>query len=186
MNLLDIVIIALCLGFALYGIVQGVVRQLFSWGGIILGHVAGVKYYETAQQRLNLDFPHGEIVAYLLTFLGIYLAFRLVGLLIERWVRGSELSGTDRAAGMLAGFVKGALLSVLLVFVLAIMLPRDTGLLRKSKLAPKAMVAATWVAKIFPEKIRDAFREKTGDAKPLSGGEDGLPAAPQPKNRPGK
>ncbi|MGA7104947.1 MAG: CvpA family protein, partial [Candidatus Deferrimicrobiaceae bacterium] len=109
--------------------------------------------------------------------------FRLVGLLIERWVRGSELSGTDRAAGMLAGFVKGALLSVLLVFVLVILLPRDTGLLRKSTLAPRAMVAATWVAKIFPEKIRDAFREKTGDAKPLSGGGDGSPAAPQPKNR---
>jgi len=185
-NLLDIAIIALCLGFALYGIVQGVVRQLFSWGGLILGHIAGVKYYETAQQRLNLDFPHGEIVAYLLTFLGIYLAFRLVGLLVERWVRGSELSGTDRAAGMLAGFVKGALLSVLLVFMLVILLPRDTGLLRKSTLAPRAMVAANWVAKIFPEKIRDAFREKTGDAKPLSGGGDGSPAAPQPKNLPRK
>ena len=186
MNLLDIVIIALCLGFAVYGIVQGVVRQLFSWTGLLLGHVVGVKYYETAQERFQFDFPHGEIVAYLLIFLGIYLAIRLVGLLIERWVRGSELSGTDRAAGMLAGFVKGALFSVLIVFVLVILLPRDTGLLRKSTLAPRAMVAATWVAKIFPEKIRDAFREKTGDSPPLSGGGDGSPAAPQPKNRPRK
>jgi len=170
----------------MYGIVQGVVRQLFSWTGIILGHVAGVKYYEAAQQRLNLDFPHAEIVAYLLIFIGIYLVFRLVGLFIEQWVRGSELSGTDRAAGMLAGFVKGALLSVLLVFVLVILLPRDTGLLRKSTLAPRAMVAANWVAKIFPEKIRDTFQAKTGDAKPLSGGEGRSPAAPQPKKRPRK
>jgi len=185
-NFLDVAIIALCLGFALYGIVQGVVRQLFSWGGLILGHIAGVKYYEIAQRRLHLDFLHGEIVAYLLTFIGVYLAFRLVGLLIERWVRGSELSGTDRAAGMLAGFVKGALLSILLVFVLVILLPRDTGLLRESTLAPRAMVAATWVAKIFPEKIRDAFREKTGDHPPPSGKEDALPAAPQPKNLPRK
>jgi membrane protein required for colicin V production len=185
-NLLDIAIIALCLGFALYGIVQGVVRQLFSWGGLILGHIAGVKYYDTAQQRLHLDFPHGEIVAYLLTFLATYLACRLVGLLIERWVRGSELSGTDRAAGMLAGFVKGALLSILLVFVLVILLPRDTGLLRQSTLAPRAMVAATWVAKIFPEKIRDAFREKTGEPPPPPGKKDALPAAPQPKNLPRK
>lgn len=170
----------------MYGIVQGVVRQLFSWGGLILGHIAGVKYYEIAQRRLQLDFPHGEIVAYLLTFLAIYLAFRLVGLLIERWVRGSELSGTDRAAGMLAGFVKGVFLSILLVFVLVILLPRDTRLLRESTLAPRAMVAVTWVAKIFPEKIRDAFREKTGDHPLPSGKEAPLPAAPQPKNRPGK
>jgi membrane protein required for colicin V production len=185
-NLLDFAIIALCLGFALYGIVQGVVRQLFSWGGILLGHVAGVQYFETAQKRLSLNFPHGEIVAYLLIFLGVYLAFRLVGLLIERLVRGSELSGADRAAGMLAGLVKGALLSILLVFVLVVLLPRDTGLLRESTLAPRAMVAATWVAKVFPQKIRDAFREKTGEPPPPSGKEDELPTAPQPKNRPRK
>ena len=183
MNLLDIVIICLCLGFSVYGIVQGVVRQLFSWTGLLLGHVAGVKYYETAQEHLRLDFPHAEIVAYLLIFLGIYFAIRLVGLLIERWVRGSELSGTDRAAGMLAGFVKGALLSVLLVFVLVILLPRDTELLRKSRLAPRAMVAARWAQRVFPKKIRDAFGEKAGDYPPLSGGKDRSPAVTRPKNR---
>lgn len=186
MNLLDIAIIALCIGFALYGIIQGVVRQLFSWTGLLLGHVAGAKYYETAQQRLYLDFPHGDIVAYLLTFLGIYIAFRLVGLLIERWIRGSELSGTDRAAGMVAGFVKGTVLSVLLVFVLVILLPADTKLLREAKLAPRAMMAATWMQRIFPEKIRDAFQEKVVDFSPPSGDGEGSSQAAQPKNRPRK
>jgi len=185
-NLLDIAIIALCLGFAVYGIFQGMVRQLFSWGGLILGHIAGVRYYETVQEYLRLDFPHAEIVAYLLVFLGVYVIVRLAGLIVERVVRRSELSGADRAAGMVAGFAKGALLSVLLVFVLVILLPKDTAFLRESTLAPRAMVAVTWVAKIFPEKIRDAFREKTGDHPPPSGKEDALPAAPQPKNPPGK
>ena len=183
MNLLDVAIIALCLGFALYGIVQGVVRQLFSWGGLILGHIAGVKYYEIAQRRLHLDFPHGEIVAYLLTFLGVYLAFRLVGLLVERWVRGSELSGTDRAAGMLAGFVKGALLSVLLVFVLVILLPKDTAFLRQSTLAPTAMEAARWLEKLFPEKIREGFREKIREIPSLPDVKDVPDLTLQPKNR---
>jgi membrane protein required for colicin V production len=184
-NLLDVVIVSLCLFFAVYGIVQGVVGLMFSWAGLLLAHVAGVKYYETAQERLHPDFPHGEIVAYLLTFLGIYLAFRLVGLLIERWVRGSELSGTERAAGMLAGFVKGALLSVLLVFVLVIILPRGTALVRESKLAPQAMVAATWAQRIFPVKIRDAFRKKTGDYLPLSGGGAGRALSLNRKTGPG-
>lgn len=183
MNLLDIIIAVLCLGFAVYGIFQGVVRQLFSWGGLLLGHVAGVKYYATAQEHLRLDFPHADVVAYLLTFLAVYLAFRLAGLLVERWVRGSELSATDRAAGMIAGFGKGALLSVLLVFVLVILLPRDTALLRESKLVPKAMVAARWVQRVFPEGIRDAFRKKAGDFPSSDGGKNGSPADPQPKNR---
>jgi membrane protein required for colicin V production len=183
-NLLDVAIAGLCIGFAVYGIVQGVVRQLFSWGGLILGHIVGVKFYTTAQEQLRLDFPHGDVVAYLLIFVAIYLLFRLVGLFVERWVRGSELSGTDRFAGMLTGFVKGALLSVLLVFVLVILLPRDTSLLRESELAPRAMVAARWVQKVFPEKIRTAFREKAGGISPsLRDGKKDPAAGAQPKNR---
>lgn len=184
MNLLDIVIAALCIGFAVYGSLQGVVRQLFSWTGLIFGHLVGVKFYATVQEQLRLDFPHGDIVSYLLTFVAVYLVFRLVGLLIERWVRGSELSGTDRFAGMLAGVMKGALLSVLLVFVLVILLPRDTSLLRESKLAPRAMVAAKWVQKVFPERISNAFREKAGGIPSSSRGAKQDPAAGvQPKNR---
>lgn len=186
MNLLDIAIIALCLGFAVYGIFQGMVRQLFSWGGLILGHIAGVRYYETVQEYLRLDFSHAEIVAYLLTFLGVYVIVRLAGLIVERVVRSSELSGADRAAGMVAGFAKGALLSVLLVFVLVIMLPKDTAFLRESMLAPTAMKAARWMEKLFPEKIREGFREKIREIPSLPAGKD-VPAAPlQPKNRPGK
>lgn len=37
MSILDIIIIALCLGLALVGIFQGVVRQVFSWGGLFWG-----------------------------------------------------------------------------------------------------------------------------------------------------
>ena len=183
MNFLDVIIVVLCLGFAVFGIFQGVVRQLFSWGGLLLGHIAGVKFYATAQTQLRLDFPHGDVAGYLLTFLGVYLIVRLVGLVIERWVRGSELSGTDRAAGMLAGFVKGALLSVLLVFVLVIILPKGTAFVRESNLAPRAMDAAKWVQKVFPETLRRAYLEKIGEIPSLPAGRD-APAPPlQPKNR---
>ncbi len=183
MSFLDIIIIALCLGFAVYGIFQGVIRQIFSWGGLILGHIGGVRYYAAVQVNLHLDFPHGEVVAYLLTFLGVYVIVRLAGLIVERVVRSSELSGTDRAAGMVAGFVKGALLSVLLVFVLVIILPKDTAFLRESTLAPTAMEAARWMEKLFPEKIREGFREKIREIPSLPAVKN-LEAAPlQPKNR---
>jgi len=182
-NFLDVIIVVLCLGFAVFGIFQGMVRQLFSWGGLLLGHIAGVKYYATAQIQLHLDFPHGDVAGYLLTFLGVYLIVRLVGLILERWVRNSELSGTDRAAGMLAGFVKGALLSVLLVFILVIILPKGTALVRESRLAPSAIAAAIWVQKVFPEAIRRAYREKIGEIPSLPAVKD-VPAPPlQPKKR---
>jgi hypothetical protein len=46
------------------------------------------------------------------------------------------------------------------------------------------MVAAKWVQKVFPEKIRSAFREKAGGVSPSSHSrnKDSV-AGSQPKNR---
>lgn len=176
MNLLDVLILALCVGFGILGIFQGLARQAFSWAGLVLGHILGVKYFPAAQDLLGLSFLHGDVVAYMLLFAGVYLCVRLVGTLVERLIRESELSGTDRFAGALAGFVKGVLLSILLVFLLVILLPRDTSLVRGSKLAPRVAVAAGWISKLFPDRIGDTFREKIGEAKRPPG----KPAGPSP------
>lgn len=169
MNLLDILILALCVGFGVLGIFQGLIRQAFSWAGLILGHIAGVNYFSAAQGLLGLSFRHGDVAAYILLFFLVYLCVRLVGTLVERLIRESKLSGTDRTAGALAGFGKGILLSILLVFLLVILLPPENSLLRESKLVPRVTVAAGWVSKLFPDRIGDAFREKMNPAKKRSG-----------------
>jgi len=166
MNLLDILILALCVGVGVLGIFQGLVRQAFSWAGLILGHILGVKYFAAVQDLFGLSFLHGDVVSYILLFAGVYLCVRLVGTLVERLIRESKLSGTDRFAGALAGFVKGIFLSILLVFLLVILLPRDTSLLRGSKMAPRVATAAGWISKLFPDRIGAAFREKIQEAAP--------------------
>lgn len=183
MNILDLVIAALCIGFAVYGIFQGIVRQAFSLGGLILGHLAGVHYGAAAQNRLSLDFSHSEVVAYVLVFVITYVLVRLGGFLVERLVRASALSGSDRFAGMVMGFAKGVLLSVLLVFLLVILLPPDAPLVARSKLAPTAVTGARVVEKVFPRRWREAFDAKAFGrvAPPASRG--GSPPASQPKNR---
>jgi membrane protein required for colicin V production len=187
MNPLDIGIAVLCAVLALLGLLQGFVRQAASWVGLILGLVAGWKYGAAAQKLLRLDFPGGAVAAYLLALLGVYVAVRLIGLLAERWVRGTKLSGADRFLGMVAGLAKGALLSVLLVFFLALLLPRDASLLTGSKISPRLMVAARWMEGAFPERIRESFREKMrGEGPPAGekgGGEGKSAPASQPKKR---
>ena len=189
MNPLDIGILALCGVLALFGLVQGFVRQVTSWAGLILGLFAGWKYGAEAQRLLRFEFTGGAVAAYLVTLLAVYIAVRLIGLLLERWVRETNLSGPDRFLGMLAGLAKGAFLSVLLVFFLILLLPRDAPLLSESKLSPHLVVAAHWMEPAFPEKIRESFREKTRAAeaeRPVGkGGREKGEAAPafQPKKR---
>lgn len=160
MNLIDILIAAFCIGFAVSGLLNGLVRQAGGWAGLILGHLAGLKFGGVVQRMLGFEFPRAETVAYLVTFLAVYIAVRVVGSMAERRVRGSNLSGADRLTGGAAGLLKGLLLSILLVFLLVSLLPKDTQYLRNSKLAPKVVIAARWMAPAFPDKVRAAFLEK--------------------------
>lgn len=166
MNLLDLILAVLIAWFAVSGIVRGLVRQLFSIGGLVAGHLLGARYYAFAQAKLGLSFQFAEVVAYVVVFLAAYLVIRLIGGLIEGRVRNSKLSGSDRLGGMAGGLVKGALLSILIVFLLVILLPRDARLLRESKAAPVAIAAGKRIAAVFPERFAQSFREKVLTGRP--------------------
>jgi membrane protein required for colicin V production len=166
MNLLDVILAILIAWFAISGIARGLVRQLFSLGGLVAGHLAGIRYYGFVQEKLGLSFQYAEVAGYAIVFLAVYLAVRLIGGLIEDRVRKSKLSGSDRLAGMAVGLVKGALLSILIVFLLVILLPRDARLLRESKAAPTAIAAGKRLAAAFPERFAESFREKVRSIHP--------------------
>jgi membrane protein required for colicin V production len=160
MNPVDIALAVLCLWFAVAGILHGLVRQLFSIGGIVAGHLLGIRFYPLAQKYLGLTFPYSEAAGYVVIFLAVLIAVRLIGGLVEGRVRGSKLSGVDRLAGMAVGLAKGVLLSVIAVFLLVVVLPKDSRVLKESKAAPAAIAAGRWLAGVFPQKIAEPFREK--------------------------
>jgi membrane protein required for colicin V production len=156
-NLLDWVMAALVAGFAVSGLLKGIVRQAFSLGGLVLGHLAGARWHGAARPLLRIDFPGGDAAAYVAVFLCVYLLVRLAGSVVEQRVRSSALSGTDRLLGGALGLVTGAALSVLLVFAASSVLPGDASLVRSSRFAPRAAQAARWAAPLLPEKVRSPF-----------------------------
>jgi len=166
MNLLDLLLAVLIAGFAVSGIARGLVRQLFALGGLVAGHLAGIRYYGFIQAQLGLSFQYAEVIGYAVVFLAAYLVVRLIGGSIEGRVRKSKLSGSDRLAGMAAGLLKGALFSILIVFLLVILLPRDARLLRESKAAPMAVAAGKRLAAAFPDRFAESFREKIRAVRP--------------------
>jgi membrane protein required for colicin V production len=181
---IDAGIAALCLGFALAGLIQGFVRQAASWAGIVLGHVLGIAFHPTVQEALAPHLRTGDAAAaYIAVFIGVYAAARLLGLLVEGWVRGSRLSGTDRFAGGLAGLAKGALAAILLVFLMSAGLPRDYEPLRRSRLAPPALTAGDHLGKVFPERIRISFRQALRLVEPPGGQEETTPSHPKKRSR---
>ena len=184
MNTLDIVIAAVCVGSAVLGVVLGPLRQISKLGGLVLGLVLAKKYSGWAQDVMRLRFVHGDAVAYVVVLVAVYVAARLVGYAVEYSLRDDKLSGSERLTGGLAGLVHGAALSVVIVFVLVALSPREASIFRESKAASPAIAAAGWAQAVFPKELCDAFRDKApgvhGGGTKI--GECATPAPPpQPK-----
>lgn len=177
MNPIDIAVVALCALFGVFGILRGLVRQVISVAGLVAGHLAGIRYYEAAVSWLNLTFQYSKVAGYAAIFLAVWLLFVLVGSFIEGRIRASKLSFMDRVGGLVVGAAKGALLAVLLVFLLVIFLPKDSEVLRESKAAPFCISAGQWLAEAFPDRFADTFREKIRAAEKRPPG----PPAPPPR-----
>ncbi len=194
MNTLDVVIGLLCLGSATLGIVMGPLRQISKLGGLVLGLVLAKRYSGWAQDVMRLRFVHGDVVAYIILLVAVYVAVRLVGYAVEYSLRGEKLSGSERLTGGLAGLVHGAALSIVVVIVLVALSPRGAAIFRESKAAPAAIAAAGWAQAIFPREVQEPFREKTRapEAAVEKKAEVAPPAPvppqppPQPKKRPRK
>ncbi len=160
MNALDVVIGLLCIGSAVLGIALGPLRQISKLAGLVLGLLLAKKYAGWAQDVMRLRFAHGEAVAYVTLLVAVYVAARLVGYTLEYSLKAEKLSGSERLTGAFAGLVHGAALSVVVVFILVAVSPREAAIFRESKAAPAAIAVGGWVQGAFPKVVRDPFREK--------------------------
>ncbi len=183
MNTLDIVIGVVCLLSMSLGIALGPLRQIAKLAGLVLGLVLATKYSGWAQDAMRLHFVHGAAVAYAVVLVAVYVAVRFVGYAVERSLKGEKLSGSERLTGGLAGLVHGAALSIVVVFILVAVSPRDASIFRESKAASPAIAVAGWAQAVFPKELRDGFREKSpGGRGGGSGiGECATPAQPPPR-----
>ncbi len=110
MNYVDLIIIlAVAIG-ALYGIIKGVICQLGSLCGFILGIVLsrlfGEEFSAILQNSFDMPTAVSDVVAHILLFVAGYVACVLVVKLIRRFVHWVTMGWIDRLAGMLFGAVK--------------------------------------------------------------------------------
>ncbi|MCL1926523.1 MAG: CvpA family protein [Syntrophorhabdaceae bacterium] len=160
MNIVDILLIVLVLFFGIFGAVRGLVRQLFAIGGLLAGHLVGIRCCSLFASVFRMHFKYAELAWYVFILLMIYIFVFILGCVVRDKVDGMKLSFMDHALGLLAGFLKGGLLVVLLVFLLVIIMPKDNKVLRESMIVPQAVAAGKLIAKGFPAHISDSFQEK--------------------------
>jgi membrane protein required for colicin V production len=114
MNLIDIVILAVLIGFALKGLFRGLVNEVASLTGLILGVWLAYRYYSflSVPIRNILHIPEhvAAFVAFMLLLIITGLIAHILGNIITTALRIVMLGSINRLGGLLIGAAEGALL----------------------------------------------------------------------------
>ena len=121
MNLVDILIWLVLAGFVYKGFSRGLIRQLCSLAGFLLGGWAAIRYhlYLADASRHLIQLPHylATILSFLFIFLLTGLLFYLLGHILTMMFRLMLLGGLNRIGGVLLGFLEGAFIICMLLYI---------------------------------------------------------------------
>lgn len=121
MTLVDILIWLVLAGFVVKGFTKGLVRQICSLAGFLVGGWAAVKYhvYLAEASRTIIHLPHylASILSFACIFLIIGLLFFLLGHLLTVMLKIVLLGGVNRIGGVALGLLEGAFIVCLCLTV---------------------------------------------------------------------
>jgi membrane protein required for colicin V production len=122
MNLVDILIWLVLAGFVAKGFSKGLVRQICSLAGFLVGGWAAVKYhfYLAEASRTIIQLPHylATILSFIFIFAVIGLLFFLLGHLLTILFKIVLLGSVNRIGGVALGFLEGAFIICIALFML--------------------------------------------------------------------
>jgi len=130
MNLVDVLIWVVLLIFAVKGFMKGMVREVCSLLGIVIGGWAAFHYYIpfAAILRSHFHFPHAVtfFLSFGLIFVTSGLLFFFLGHLLTTFFKIILLGGLNRIGGIFLGIIQGAFV-LCLVLALGTVKPSPVG-----------------------------------------------------------
>lgn len=114
MNFIDLILILIILLFAIQGFRKGLIYEVASLAGLILGiyasfHFAGyLEGYLT--EYLNVPEKYSTITAFILIFIMVIIILHFIGKIIENIINVIALGFLNKLAGSVFGLVKGIVL----------------------------------------------------------------------------
>lgn len=120
MNLIDGMIGVILLYTTFSGFRKGAVGIFLDVVSWVMGLFLAIHYGPLFSQWLGLQFPkcapYATILGFLIIWFLAFCAFTLLGIVVDKMLRGTLISPFDRVLGACIGFLKGLLvLSVLLL-----------------------------------------------------------------------
>jgi membrane protein required for colicin V production len=162
MNALDIVI-GVIGGFCLIrGVFRGIVKEIASIAGVLVGFYAAYTYYGPVARWLSpliKNESYRSIAGFCLTFTLLFLAVGFLGVVLRHMLKAAALGGLDRVFGALFGLVKALLIASVLLVALTTFLSKDAPVMKNSVLAPYVSVVSQKMALLVPKDMKEKFHD---------------------------
>jgi len=163
MTILDIVIGLIVAISVITGFMAGFVRVGIGLAAVIIGLLCGFWFYGVTAAWVS-PYLSSQALAnafgFFIIFIGIVVAGALLARLIATLFKMVGLSWLDRLLGAAIGFVRGAVIAVVLVVVVlacAPIPPPDS--IVHSRLMPYVIEASDILATVTPREIKNAFED---------------------------
>jgi membrane protein required for colicin V production len=167
MNLFDCLLIAILAYSTIMAFVRGIILELFSLGGLIVGILLAAWNYDHVALLLShliVTPATAQIVAFLLIIIGIMVLCTLLGKALNRTAHVIGLGFFDRLLGAVFGFARGCLLGVAILMAGAAFLPRSQWI-ANSQLTPYFLAGAHAVSFVVPHDLRQQILDGAAHLK---------------------
>ncbi len=122
MNFIDLILILIILLFAIQGFRKGLIYEVASLAGLILGIYASFHFANYLEgyltDYLNVPEKYSTITAFILIFFLVVIVLHLVGKIIENIIDLVALGFINKLAGSVFGLAKGIVLLSLAFLIL--------------------------------------------------------------------
>lgn len=162
MNYLDIIFLIIFSVSTLWGLIKGLIRQVFSLAALVLAYLAATFGHPVLADSVLGDIakkPIRDIISYAIIFIAVFAAVTLIGYFLRRVVEVIKLGMFDRLLGGVFGFARALIFCMIIVLVLVIVLPSDVQILNDSALTPWIIQVTKLAVSIAPQDLRESFEK---------------------------
>jgi membrane protein required for colicin V production len=155
-NALDLFTIAAILvltGLGFYhGLIRGVSSLVAIIGGLVLAKrfAASVTHFLSILQVADVRGVLGFIVVFFFFFIIIKVVLRF----IQKVLNASILSVFDNILGGALGFIKGLIISLMVIAIIQVVMPKDSAILAQSRIVPYSTKAVGLIRGFIPQHMQ--------------------------------
>ena len=165
----DITVLAIIGILTIFGLYNGMAKQLFGFVGLVAGYMLAMRYYQQCSKLLTSFHPGlAKAISFMAIFIACILIAHIIGWIVGRFINTSGLGFLNRLSGGLLGFLKGYFIVAVAVVVLTAFLPAKSGLFNKSSTIKYILPVTSIFKKVSREEIKAKYNEKVGKEKPVS------------------